>query len=159
MKSSYSVNSQNKKFPMAMYRDGMCLQGYTFDQGDRTNGVYTELDGTFIATLKSLGKNPAATTLYALWGRCSGPDSTIVTLDGTGEGFYRFTRTFALGAAKNTPVREYVAASAEFKVPSSHDDVSFNGVEFVVSDVAGVILDAEAKIHVKGYADGAAWED
>ena len=149
----------SKKFPMAMYRNGICLQGYTFAEGDRSNGVFTELSSEFIATLKSLGKNPAATTLYALWGRCSGPDSTIVTLDGTGNGSYKFTRTFALSNTKNTPAREYVTASADFKVPSSHNDVSFNGVEFIVNDVAPVILDAEAKIQVKATADNATWED
>ena len=159
VKSSYNVNSSNKQFPMAMYRNGMCLQGYTFEQGDRTAGVFTELNSTFIETLKSLGKNPAATTLYALWGPCSGPDSTIVNLDGTSEGSYKFSRIFALNSTKNTPVREYVASAAEFKVPSSHNDVSFNGIEFVVNDVAGVILDTQAKIQVKATAENATWED
>ena len=158
VKANYSVNSTNKKFPMAMYRNGMCLQGYTFEPGDMTDGVYSELNDKFIKTLKALNKNPAATTLYALWGRCSGPDSSIVALDGTTNGSYKFTRTFALSDPKNTPARSYVVSDASFKVPSSHGDVSFNGVEFLVSDVAGVILDTQAKIQVKATAT-AAWAD
>ena len=159
VKAGYSVdmNDANKKFPMAMYRDGYCLQGYTFAANDKTNGIYTELDDTFIAKFSALGKNSANTTLYAYWGECSATGTTVKLAD-TDKGTFKFTRSFALGNGKFAE-RTYNAATANFVVPSKNNDVSFNAIAFEVNSTAGVILDTDAKLSVKGVASTASWTD
>ena len=155
---NYTVESADKTFPKALYSDGMCLQGYTLAAGDKTEGLFTELDDALIAKYQAARSSSAMPLqLYAYWGACSATGTTV-KLAGTDKGSYKFTRTFALGDDATTPAREYVVTEADFKVPSLNSDVSFNGVKFEVS-ADDVILDTDAKISVKGAAATADWAD
>ena len=155
--ADYSVNSPDKSFPMAMYRDGYCMKGFTFADGDDTDGLYSEFNDEFIDAFARLNKDPAtATTLYAYWAECT--DGVTVKLENTDKGAYKFTRTFDLGNS-TTAERVYEASTANFKIPSVNNDVSFTNVEFVMGNTTGYILDTQNKIQVKGNAATAIWTD
>ena len=154
---SVDMNDAYKKFPMAMYRDGSCMQGYTFVANDKTNGIYTELNDAFIAKFAALGKNSANTMLYAYWEECTTAGTTVKLAD-TDKGSYKFTRTFALNDGKIAE-RTYEATTANFVVPSKNNDVSFNAVAFNVNSTASVILDTDAQLSVKGVTSTANWTD
>ena len=69
--ANYNVESANTIFPLSLYRKGLCMRGYTFEVNDDVNGIYTELDDTFIDKFKELGKDlTKPTTLYAYWSQC-----------------------------------------------------------------------------------------
>ena len=154
--ANYSVNSLDKSFPMAMYRDGYCMQGFTFVDGDNTDGLYSEFNDEFIAAFARLNKDPATTTtLYAYWAECT--DGVTVKLVDTDKGSYKFTRTFDIG--NSTVERVYEASTDNFKIPSVNNDVSFTDVEFVMGNTSGYILDTQNKIQVKGDDATAIWTD
>lgn len=143
VKANYNIESLVKKFPMALYRNGYCMQGYTFDKNDDANGVYNELNDMFMDKVKMLGKNPAnSIMLYAYWNVCN--DGLTVKLEDTDKGTYKFTRTFDLGGGEKTPERIYEASTEYIKIPSINEDISVTGMSFVAKDGAGVIVDDQS---------------
>lgn len=143
VKANYNIESHVKKFPMALYRNGYCMQGYTFDKNDNANGVYNELNDMFIDKVKMLGKNPAnSIILYAYWNVCN--DGLTVKLEDTDKGTYKFTRTFDLGGGEKTPERIYEASTATIVIPSINEDISVTGMSFVAKSGAGVIVDNQS---------------
>lgn len=143
VKANYNIESLVKKFPMALYRNGYCMQGYTFDKNDDANGVYNELNDMFIDKVKMLGKNPVnSITLYAYWSVCN--EGLTIKLEDTDKGTYKFTRTFDLGGGDKTPERIYEASTEYIKIPSINEDISVTGMSFVAKDGAGVIIDDQS---------------
>ena len=143
VKASYSIESLVKKFPMALYRNGYCMQGYTFDKNDDANGVYNEMNDAFIDKAKMLGKDPAnSIMLYAYWGVCN--DGLTIKLEDADKGTYKFTRTFDLGGGEKTPERVYEASTEIIQIPSINEDISVTGMSFVAKNGAGVIVDDQS---------------
>ena len=143
VKANYNIESHVKKFPMALYRNGYCMQGYTFDKNDDANGVYNEMNDLFMDKVKMLGKNPAnSIILYAYWNVCN--DGLTVKLEDTDKGTYKFTRTFDLGGGEKTPERIYEASTATIVIPSINEDISVTGMSFVAKSGAGVIVDNQS---------------
>ncbi len=143
VKANYNIESHVKKFPMALYRNGYCMQGYTFDKNDDANGVYNEMNDLFMDKVKMLGKNPVnSIMLYAYWNVCN--DGLTVKLEDTDKGTYKFTRTFDLGDGKKTPERIYEASTATIVIPSINEDISVTGMSFVAKNGAGVIVDNQS---------------
>ena len=153
----YTVESTDKKFPTAMYRDGRCLQGYTLAAGNKADGLFTELNDDLIAKYQAArNNNTMPLQMFAYWDTCSVTGTTVKLAD-TDKGTYKFTRTFALGDGKFAE-RTYEATTANFVIPTANKDVSFNAVAFEVS-ANDVILDTDAKLSVKGTAATADWTD
>ena len=143
VKANYNIESHVKKFPMALYRNGYCMQGYTFDKNDDANGVYNEMNDMFMDKVKMLGKNPVnSIMLYAYWNVCN--DGLTVKLEDTDKGTYKFTRTFDLGGGEKTPERIYEASTATIVIPSINEDISVTGMSFVAKSGAGVIVDNQS---------------
>ena len=143
VKANYNIESLVKEFPKALYRNGYCMQGYTFDKNDNANGVYNELNDLFIDKVKMLGKDPAKSiTLYAYWSVCN--DGLTIKLEDADKGTYKFTRTFDLGGGNKTPERIYEASTEYIKIPSINEDISVTGMSFVAKDGAGVIVDDQS---------------
>ena len=143
VKASYSIESLVKKFPMALYRNGYCMQGYTFDKNDDANGVYNEMNDVFMDKAKMLGKDPAnSIMLYAYWSVCN--DGLTIKLEDADKGTYKFTRTFDLGGGEKTPERVYEASTEIIQIPSINEDISVTGMSFVAKNGAGVIVDGQS---------------
>jgi hypothetical protein len=143
VKASYSIESLVKKFPMALYRNGYCMQGYTFDKNDDANGVYNEMNDVFMDKAEMLGKDPAKSImLYAYWSVCN--DGLTIKLEDADKGTYKFTRTFDLGGGEKTPERVYEASTEIIQIPSINEDISVTGMSFVAKNGAGVIVDDQS---------------
>ncbi len=152
---NYNVESANTEFPFALYRKGLCMNGYTFDVDDDANGVYTELNEPFIEKFKELGKDlKKPVKLYAYWSQCQTPGVEVELADAD-KGSYTFTRKFDLGEGEEAE-RSYTFDSDKMFVPSEMGDISFTGVLFTIKSGAGVVLDASAGI---GYRTGSEWSD
>lgn len=152
---NYNVESANTEFPFALYRKGLCMNGYTFDVDDDANGVYTELNEPFIEKFKELGKDlKKPVKLYANWSQCQTPGVEVELADAD-KGSYTFTRKFDLGEGEEAE-RSYTFDSDKMFVPSEMGDISFTGVLFTIKSGAGVVLDASAGI---GYRTGSEWSD
>jgi hypothetical protein len=152
---NYNVESANTEFPFALYRKGLCMNGYTFDVDDDANGVYTELNEPFIEKFKELGKDlKKPVKLYANWSQCQTPGVEVELADAD-KGSYTFTRKFDLGEGEEAE-RSYTFDSDKMFVPSEMGDISFTGVSFTIKSGAGVVLDASAGI---GYRTGSEWSD
>lgn len=152
---NYNVESANTEFPFALYRKGLCMNGYTFDVDDDANGVYTELNEPFIEKFKELGKDlKKPVKLYANWSQCQTPGVEVELADAD-KGSYTFTRKFDLGEDEEAE-RSYTFDSDKMFVPSEMGDISFTGVSFTIKSGAGVVLDASAGI---GYRTGSEWSD
>lgn len=143
VKANYNIENLVKKFPMALYRNGYCMQGYTFDKNDDANGVYNEMNDVFMDKAKMLGKDPAnSIMLYAYWSVCN--DGLTIKLEDADKGTYKFTRTFDLGGGEKTPERVYEASTEIIQIPSINEDISVTGMSFVAKNGAGVIVDGQS---------------
>ena len=140
IKASYNAESADKSFPLALHRDGYCMQGYTFDKNDDADGLYTDLTDEFMNKFTERGNDPAI--LYPYWIKCD-VGATIKLAD-TDKGTYKFTRKFNLGENDETPERIYEVSSSSFRAPSGEGKVSFTGISFVVKSGAGVVVDDNA---------------
>lgn len=154
VKMSYNLNSADKSFPLGLSRDGYCMYGYTFDKNDDADGLYTDLTDDFMIKYTERGDGPAI--LYPYWVKCD--NGVTIKLADTDKGTYKFTRKFDLGENDATPERVYEVSSANFKVPSGEEDVSFTGISFIVNSGAGVIVDDNAKFSYRKESD-TQWTD
>lgn len=140
VKASYNAESADKSFPLALHRDGYCMQGYTFDKNDDADGLYTDLTDEFMNKFTERGNDPAI--LYPYWIKCDA--GATIKLTDTDKGTYKFTRKFNLGENDETPERIYEVSSSSFRAPSGEGKVSFTGISFVVKSGAGVVVDDNA---------------
>ena len=111
-------------FPMALYRAGLCLQGYAFSlTGDK---VFKKLDDAFIKEFDALGYSATTgATLYAKWGACAdNVTSYTIALEGTDKGKFTFARKFAYvgSTTDSTDARVYEGNTASFVIPIADDD-------------------------------------
>ena len=157
VKVAYNATSENKNFPMELYRDGKCLQGYTFDANDDENGVYSDLSEAFLLKLAELGKtNPV--TLYPYWNDCE--TNITVKSNDADRGTLTLTQKFAQGDDAEIS-RSFVVGASGLRISSTDNDVSvtFAAVDFSLDEgVTDLSLDAE-RAYAYHTDESAEWVD
>ena len=155
-KQSYAIGDKDSKFPLEIYRDGYCLQGYTLAKNDKTDGVFTKFDDAFIKA-SDAANAIGAISLYGYWETCSNQGYTVYAADGD-KGTLTLTKTFALDGS-NEAVRTYEVGSKGLKIPSVKGDISFTGISFEVKDGAGVILNSDKPYTYKDHDAESGWKE
>ena len=155
VKQIYGVTKNDKKFPMAIYRDGYCLQGYTLAKNDKTNGVFKEFTDDFMQKYAALGAS-SPTPMYAYWESCD-QGFTVYAVD-SDKGTLTLSRTFDLGDSKKT-TRTYEVGTNGLKISSVNNDVSFTGILFAVNSNADVILDTEKPYTYREHGGTGEWNE
>ena len=150
LKVGYNASSENKGFPIALYRNGQCLAGYTFAAGDNTDGVYKELSDAFLLKLAEL-ENPV--TLYPYWEDCE--NVYTVTASDAEQGVLTLTQKFVKGETEY--VRNYIVEDGGIAL-SSTNDVTFKGVSFAPNEGSNLVLDAERAYSYRADAE-TEWAD
>ena len=150
LKVGYNASSENKGFPIALYRNGQCLAGYTFAAGDNTDGVYKELSDAFLLKLAEL-ENPV--TLYPYWEDCE--NVYTVTASDAEQGVLTLTQKFVKGETEY--VRNYIVEDGGIAL-SSTNDVTFKGISFAPNEGSNLVLDAERAYSYRAGAE-TEWAD
>ena len=150
LKVGYNASSENKGFPIALYRNGQCLAGYTFAAGDNTDGVYKELSDAFLLKLAEL-ENPV--TLYPYWEDCE--NVYTVSASDAEQGVLTLTQKFVKGETEY--VRNYIVEDGGIAL-SSTNDVTFKGISFAPNEGSNLVLDAERAYSYRADAE-TEWAD
>ena len=165
VEQSYSINDKDSKFPLDIYRDGYCLQGYTLAKNDKKDGVFTKFDDEFINVSKAAAlttsEESSSIPVYAYWEECSNQDFyTVYAADGD-KGTLTLSRTFAPGGLKKT----YKVGANGLRIPKveTNDAVSnanlFTEISFEVKQGAGVLLDTDKPYTYKDHGAEVGWVD
>ena len=155
IKQRYNVEREDRKFPKAIYRDGSCVLGYTFEKDDKTGGLFTEVDESFMQKYTALGTS-APVTMYAYWDDCD-EGFTVYSVDGD-KGSLTLTRTFELGDQK-TVKRSYEVKAAGLKIPSNDEDISFTEILFKISADANYVEDKNATYVYRTHGSDGEWKE
>ena len=155
IKQRYNVEREDRKFPKAIYRDGSCVLGYTFEKNDKTGGLFTEVDESFMQKYTALGTT-APVTMYAYWDDCD-EGFTVYSVDGD-KGSLTLTRTFELGDQK-TVKRSYEVKAAGLKIPSNDEDISFTEILFKISADANYVEDKNATYVYRTHGSDGEWKE
>ena len=160
VKQRYSINDKDNKFPLDIYRDRYCLQGYTLAKNDKKDGVFTKFDDAFINVSKAAAAT-ASIPVYAYWEECSNQDFyTVYAADGD-KGTLTLSRSFALDGLKKT----YKVGANGLRIPKveTNDAVSnanlFTEISFEVKQGAGVLLDTDKPYTYKDHGAEVGWVD
>ena len=158
VKLSYTVSAVGKesgKFPTAIYRDGKCLDGFTFDKDDNTNGVYSAFTEAFMQKYAALNAT-APTTMYAYWKTCTQDGFTIYSAD-SDKGTLVLKKKFALGGSNETTEHSYKVGANGLKIPAANSDISFTGISFEINDNAGYVMDPDKSYTYRKHGSTDEW--
>lgn len=124
---SYSMESEDRAFPLSVYQRGKCLIGFAFSE--TATASYTGITPEFVAAYNELDTKP--TTLYGVWAPkgddCNPATVTLTTENTSAEGAYMLTNADNdyVGPSKDVPVVIPVADDLVFTVSFIPEDIYY----------------------------------
>lgn len=124
---SYSMESEDRAFPLSVYQRGKCLIGFAFSEA--ATASYTGITPEFVAAYNELDTKP--TTLYGVWAPkgddCNPATVTLTTENTSAEGAYMLTNADNdyVGPSKDVPVVIPVADDLVFTVSFIPEDIYY----------------------------------